>query len=92
MTFPPRTAEDSKGLQESGDMLLELQCVKQDGGLKGFKILDTPTFLKPLLTKLPEDLQGRWRRHAFQYTSCHHVDYPIWGGLQLHPGNCSRVK
>lgn len=52
MTFPPRTAEDSKGLQESGDMLLEFQCVKQDGGLKGFRILDAPTFLEPLLTKL----------------------------------------
>lgn len=44
-------------LQELGDLLLELQCAKQDGGLTGLKILDEPAFLKPLRVKIPSDLQ-----------------------------------
>ena len=67
---------DNKGLQELGDLLLELQCAKQDGGLVGLKILDEPAFLKPLLVKLPEDLQGRWQRHAYRYKTQRLVDYP----------------
>lgn len=34
-TSPKLAAKDNKGLQELGDLLLELQCVKQDGGLAG---------------------------------------------------------
>ena len=52
-------SKDYKGLQELGDLLLELQCAKEDGGLAGLKILDEPAFLKPVLAKLPEELQGR---------------------------------
>ena len=74
--FPTLTPRDNKGLQELGDLLLELQCAKQDGGLTGLKILDEPAFLKPLLVKLPGDLQSRWQRHAYRYKSPHSVDFP----------------
>ena len=60
ITIASITAKDDKGLQELGDLPLELRCVKQDGGLKGLRILDEPAFLKPFVVKLPEDLQGRW--------------------------------
>ena len=65
-TFPALAPKDDKGLQELGDLLLELQCAK-DGGLAGLKILDEPAFPKPLLVKLPEELQGRWQRHAYRF-------------------------
>ena len=39
-------------------------------------ILDEPAFLKPVLAKLPEELQGRWQRHAYHFKSQHGVDYP----------------
>ena len=55
-TFPALTPKDNKGLQELGDLLLELQCAKEDGGLAGLKILDEPAFLKQVLVKLPEEL------------------------------------
>ena len=74
--FPALASKDNKGLQELGDLLLELQCAKEDGGLAGLKILDEPAFLKPVLVKLPQDLQGRWQRHAYRYKTQHHVDYP----------------
>ena len=74
--FPALASKDNKGLQELGDLLLELQCAKEDGGLAGLKILDEPAFLKPVLVKLPQDLQGRWQRHAYRYKTQHRVDYP----------------
>ena len=73
-TFPALAPNDNKGLQELEDLLLELQCVKDDGGLAGLKILDEPAFLKPVLVKLAEELQGRWQRHAYRFKSQHGVD------------------
>lgn len=77
-TFPALAPKDNKGLQELGDLLLELQCAKEDGGIK---ILDEPVFLK--LVKLPEELRGRWQRHAYHFKSQHGVDYPFFGSLPL---------
>ena len=74
--FPSLSAKDNKGLLELGDLLLELQCAKENGALSGLKILDEPAFLKPLIIKLPEDVQGRWQRHAYRYKSQHGVDCP----------------
>ena len=68
--------KDHKKLQEFGDLVLELQCAKEDGRLQGLKILDEPVYLKPILTKLPSDIQSRWQRHAFSYNRQHGVDYP----------------
>ena len=75
-TFPALAPKDNKGLQELGDLMLELQYAKEDGGLAGLKILDESAFLKPVLIKLPEELQGRWQRHAYRFKSPHGVDYP----------------
>ena len=74
--FPKIEPKDKKGLQELGDLLLELECAKSDGGLSGLKVLDEPAFLKPLLVKLPDDLQGRWQRHAYRYKVQKVADYP----------------
>ena len=61
--FPSLSVKDNKGLLELGDLLLELQCANE------------PAFLKPLIIKLPENVQGRWQRHAYHYKSQHGVDY-----------------
>ena len=81
--FPSLSAKDNKGLLELGDLLFELQCAKEDGALSGLKILDEPAFLKPLIIKLPEDVQGRWQRHAYRYKSQHGVDYPPFNEFAL---------
>ena len=77
--FPKIEPKDNKGLQELGDLLLELECAKNNGGLSGLKVLDEPAFLRPLLTKLPDDLLGRWQRHAYRYKVQKAVDYPLFG-------------
>ena len=73
---PSLIAKGNKGLLELGDLLLELQCAKEDGGLSGLEILDEAAFLRPLIAKLPGDLQGRWQRYAYRYKTQHMVNYP----------------
>ena len=51
-TFTKIGHKDDKSLHDLGDLLLELQCAKRDGELKGLKILDKPSYLKLILTKL----------------------------------------
>ena len=75
-SFPKVGYRDNKKLQELGDLLLSLQCAKDDGQLKGLRILDEPVFLRPIMAKLPNDIQGRWQRHAFRYKTEKHTDYP----------------
>ena len=74
--FPKIGYRDAKKLQELGDLLLELECAKNDGSLPGLRILDEAMYLKPIITKLPGDIQGRWQRHAFRYKTDHGVEYP----------------
>lgn len=57
--FPKIELKDNKGPQELGNLLFELECAKNDGGLSGLIVLDEAAFLKPLLVKLPDDLPGR---------------------------------
>ena len=69
--------QNNKQPQELGDLLLELQCPKNDGRLKGLQILDLPAYLRPIVAKVPADLQGRWKKHAFKYKTQQVVDYPL---------------
>ena len=55
--FPKIGYRDAKKLQELGDILLELGCAKSDGRLQGLRVLDEPMYLKPVIAKLPGDIQ-----------------------------------
>lgn len=91
-TFPKIGDRENKRLQEFGDLLLELQCAKNDGALRGLKILDEPAYLRPVVTKLPDDLQGRWQRHAFKYKSQRNVDYPPFNEFSRFIQEVSRER
>ena len=73
---PKISYKDNKKLQEFGDLLLELECAEDDGRLQGLRILDKPIYLKPIVAKLPGDVQTRWQTHAFRYMSEKRVEYP----------------
>ena len=74
--FPKIGTRDSKKLQELGDLLLELQCAKENIPQSGLQVLDEPTYLRPVLAKLPEDVLGRWQRYAYRFKTQHRVNYP----------------
>ena len=69
--------QNNKQPQEFGDFVLELQFAKNDGRLKGLQILDLPAYLRPIVAKVPADLQGRWQKHAFKYKTQQVVDYRL---------------
>jgi len=76
-TFPKIGNRENKQLQEFGDLLLELQCAKNDGGLRGLKILDEPAYLRSAVAKLSNDLQSKGDgKDAFKYKGQHDVAYP----------------
>ena len=47
-----------------------------DRELKGLRIFDEPIYMKPILTKLPDNVQGTWQRHAYRYKVQWSVEYP----------------
>ena len=66
-SFPKIGKQNNEQLQEFTDLLLELQCAKNGGRIKGLQILNEPAYLRPIVAKLPADLRGRWQKHAFKY-------------------------
>lgn len=58
--FPRMSAKDHKKLQELGDLLMELQCAKEDGYLPGLSYLDTARGINPIVERLPYGLQEKW--------------------------------
>ena len=65
--FPRIGYRENKKLQGLGELLIELQCAKADGEYTGLRILDEPTHIKPVIAKLPGDVQRRWQQHVYRY-------------------------
>lgn len=67
---------DHQALREFGDTLNVLEYAKADGSLPGLGYLDTFMGINPLASKLPEDLQNKWRHRAYQYKVAHQGSFP----------------
>ena len=50
------------------------KLVPHDRNAKQLQEFDEPAYLRPIVTKLPTDLQGQ--KHAFKYKTQQVVDYP----------------
>lgn len=74
--FPKLTNKDNARLRELGDLLLELQCAKADGALPGLAYLDTARGVRPVVEKLPFNLQERWTTVGTKYKETHGVSFP----------------
>lgn len=68
--FPRSNPRTIKAYTGTWRFAASLECAKNDAGLSGLKVL------KPLLVKLPDDLQGRWQRQAYRYKVQKAADYP----------------
>lgn len=60
--FPKLHNRDTVKLRELGDILLELECAKEDGALPGLLYLDTSRGIKQIVEKLPYNLQEKLDR------------------------------
>ncbi|XP_061678699.1 uncharacterized protein LOC133502197 [Syngnathoides biaculeatus] len=74
--FPRLTSKDKIKLRELSDLLLELFSAKQDGYLPGLSYLDTPRGIKPIVEKLPPNLQEKWLFAGSNYKERYRVCFP----------------
>lgn len=51
--FPKVSAKENLRLRELADLLMEVQCAKEDGYSPGLSYLDTARGIEPIVTKLP---------------------------------------
>lgn len=74
--FPKLTNRDNAKLRELGDILLELECAKEEGYLPGLACLDTARGVNPIVEKLPNSLQERWISVGSNFKEEHGVAFP----------------
>ncbi|XP_026184221.1 uncharacterized protein LOC113143018 [Mastacembelus armatus] len=74
--FPKLTNKDNVKLRELSDILLELECAKQDGTLPGLTYLEPAQGVRQIVEKLPFNLQERWTVVGTQYKETHCVPFP----------------
>ncbi len=57
--FPKVTMKDPQRLRDLADLLSELQVAKEDSYLAGLSYLDTSRGIKPIIEKLPYNMQEK---------------------------------
>lgn len=65
--FPKVSAKENLKLRELADLLMEVQCAKEDGYFPGLSYLDTARGIEPIVAKLPYGLQEKWISAGSKY-------------------------
>lgn len=79
--FPKITTKDPQRLRDLADLLSELQAAKEDGYLAGLSYLDTSRGIKPIIEKLPYNMQEKWLYFGTRYKQEHSVSFPPFSVL-----------
>ncbi|KAL0162344.1 hypothetical protein M9458_041740, partial [Cirrhinus mrigala] len=79
--FPKVTMKDPRRLRELADLLSELQAAKEDKYLAGLSYLDTSRGIRPIIEKLPYNLQEKWLYLGTRYKHEHFVSFPPFSVL-----------
>ncbi|XP_038063243.1 uncharacterized protein LOC119733951 [Patiria miniata] len=74
--FQKISPKGSTKLEEFGYLLLEVQYLKESEKFPGLLALDSSRGLQPLVQKLPEWLQNKWREKGSEYKKKHAVLFP----------------
>ncbi|XP_040908610.1 uncharacterized protein LOC121191510 [Toxotes jaculatrix] len=90
--FPRLTNKDNVKLRELSDILLELECAKEDGSLPGLAYLDTARGVKQIVEKLPFNLQEKWASVGSQYKEDHGVAFPPFFVFSKFVQKQARIK
>ncbi|KAL3983862.1 FRAS1-related extracelluar matrix protein 1/2 [Sarotherodon galilaeus] len=80
-SFPKLTTKDPQRLRDLADLLSELQAAKEDGYLAGLSYLNTSRGIKPIIEKLPYNIQEKWLYHGTRYKQEHFVSFPPFSVL-----------
>jgi len=90
--FPRLTNKDNVKLRELSDILLELECAKQDGALPGLAYLDTARGVKQIVEKLPYNIQERWISFGSKYKEDYRVAFPPFSVFSRFVGQQAKIK
>ncbi|XP_057709361.1 uncharacterized protein LOC130927495 [Corythoichthys intestinalis] len=74
--FPRLSNKDNAKLRELSDILLVLECAKEDGALPGLTYLDTARGIRPIVEKLPYNIQEKWITFGSKYKEDYTVPFP----------------
>jgi len=75
------TTKDPQKLRDRADLLSELQAAKEDGYLAGLSYLDTSRGIRPIIEKLPYNMQEKWLYFGTRYKQEHFVSFPPFSVL-----------
>ncbi|XP_075431592.1 uncharacterized protein LOC142468854 [Ascaphus truei] len=75
-SFPKITSKDYSKLRDLGDLLQELESARKDHSLIGLNALDSARGVRPILEKLPFNLQERWLSQGSKYKREKQVVFP----------------
>ncbi len=70
--------EGSTKTRDLADLLSELQAAKEDSYLAGLSYLDTSRGIKPIIEKLPYNMQEKWLYLGTRYKQEHLVSFPTF--------------
>lgn len=91
--FPKLTGKDSKKLFELADLLSEVQLRMEDPTLnRSLAYLDSSTGMRPIVAKLPINLQEKWTTRATNYNLQNGVTYPPFTYLVQFVTEMSRIR
>ncbi|KAL1007525.1 hypothetical protein UPYG_G00087930, partial [Umbra pygmaea] len=90
--FPRLTNRDNVKLRELSDILLELECAKQDGALPGLVYLDTARGVKQIVEKLPYNLQEKWTSFGSKYKEDYRVAFPPFSVFSRFVRQQAKIK
>ncbi|XP_075436064.1 uncharacterized protein LOC142472776 [Ascaphus truei] len=90
--FPRITAQNYIKLWELGDLLQHLESLRADQSQSDLNFLDSARFLRPILEKLPYNLQERWTSQGSKYKREKQVAFPPFSFFLSFLREAARTK
>ncbi|KAK0155064.1 hypothetical protein N1851_002629 [Merluccius polli] len=90
--FPKLANKNNIRLRELSDILLKLECAKEDGALPGLSYLDTARGVRQIVEKLPYNLQERWISVGSKYKEDYRVSFPPFSVFSKFVQQQAKIK
>ncbi|XP_028822925.1 uncharacterized protein LOC114778148, partial [Denticeps clupeoides] len=91
-SFPRVSSKEHTKLRELADLLMEVQCAKEDGYLPALSYLDTARGIEPIVAKLPYGLQDKWVSTGSRYKEENGRQFPPFAFFSKFVGSEARRR
>lgn len=91
--FPRLTSKDSEKLYDLADILAEIESAKENKTYSSLlSYYDTSSGIKPIVNKLPSQIQEKWTNRAVSYKRKHDVPFPPFNIFSEFVRDMSKIK